>query len=278
MLTEKYYRNFFYPIKDIDGGGSEPSEPETYEPGTVIIEEQQVTTVGGDGTAIQVDETFIPPSELAITFDGKEYEVSVQNNHFTNESFYGEEGQDRYAKYPFFIRITKSRTGAYSWFLSTPELGTYTISAKIPGAAPVTIKPPRTITSELARLIKALSGTVTKPPRTVVNQLSALADMAEAGGIGGGGGGVLEVTDSQEGDTHTLDKTYGEIEAAINAGKAVWINDGGRRLFVNEISHISFFKGVYAGALGVCADSGITWIARADTEEGCRNSYPSYAS
>lgn len=94
-----------------------------------------------------------------------------------------------------------------------------------------------------------------------------------------GGGETFEVIDTQAGDTHTLNKTMGEIEDAVEAGKTVWIENSTDNLktMLTIFRGVIEIKGTYVGTLGIVRQpSEIYWYVYETTEAAARNSYPSY--
>ena len=83
-----------------------------------------------------------------------------------------------------------------------------------------------TVTKALDHLTDVLAGSDVTLKGTKADCIMQLADMIEDGTIviggGGGGEGALIVHFGQEGATYTSDKTYAEIAAAVEDGKAVF--------------------------------------------------------
>ncbi len=222
-----------------------PEPIEGLTPGTIIITEETVETIDNNGFAYgvlynqSVPTDFIPPMELEVLLNGKSYILKcVHNANNERRYFYGDISESLSSRPIFdnnpvvlqFVMNLFNCSGI--WGLATPEPGTYTISAKIPGAAPKVLCFPkgRTIVSELSRLNKAF-GTVSKK-KTIIGQLSDIADAAESGKIGGGSGGALMVHIKNTGSNQIMDKTWNEIYDALKTSSVYVIGENEEELSV----------------------------------------------
>ena len=167
-------------------------------PETIIITEETVETEDNRSVNLvnqNVPTDFIPPVELEVLLNNKSYILKcIHDGSRSPDYYYGDfDGQAPiFDQNPVVLRFTMDALiNSGIWKIATLNSGTYTISAKVPGAAPKVFTFPkgRTIVSELSRLNKAF-GTISKK-KTIIGQLSDLADAAESGKIGGGSGGVL---------------------------------------------------------------------------------------
>ncbi len=210
--------------------------------GTIIITEETVEIDDNNYFDLinqNVPTDFIPPVELEVLLNNKAYILKCTHAELGGSPspyyYYG----DIDGKTPIFdqnpvVLLFGMNFGNNSglWSISTSKPGTYTISAKVPGAVPKVLSFPkgRTIVSELSRLNKAF-GTVSKK-KTIIGQLSDLADAAEAGKIGGGSGEAFMVHVNGK-DTQVLDKTWQEIYDALKTTSVYIIRENEEEMFVS---------------------------------------------
>ena len=127
-----------------------------------------------------------------------------------------------------------------------------------------------TIASALDKLNDKLAGSDQPASQTIEGMILRLIDNIDNGGGGGGGGALIVHGD----ETGTIDKTYAEIVAAINAGSIPILSST-----VDAFTQTLLLSGYTADETGYIVYFGVVgestiFTFTAETENG----YPTYTS